>query len=62
MSTDLASYACPVSGQLVVLTKGYTHFVLWLPCLGDGLILLCEEMYAETAGYYDCGCGVAGEL
>jgi len=42
--------------------KQYAHLGTWFRVLEDALILLYEEIYAETAGYYDCGCGVAGKL
>jgi hypothetical protein len=41
---------------------GCDHLGIWCRALEDALILLCGERYAETAGYYDCGCSVAGEL
>lgn len=42
--------------------KEYTPLGIWFRVLEDALILLYEEIHAETAGYYDCGCGVAGKL
>ena len=42
--------------------KGYDHLGIWFPVLEDALILPYEEIHAETAGNYDCGCSVAGKL
>jgi hypothetical protein len=42
--------------------KEYAHLGIWLQLLEDALILLHEEIHAETTGYYDCGRGVAGKL
>jgi len=40
----------------------YAHLGIWFQALEDALILLYEEIHAETAGYYDCRCGIAGKL
>ena len=46
----------------IISIKEYAHLGIWFRVLEDALILLYEEIHAETAGYYDCGCGVAGKL
>jgi hypothetical protein len=58
----LATYNGGHLGLLGCCTQGCAHLGIWLRVLEGALILLCEEIHAETAGYYDCGCGVAGEL
>jgi hypothetical protein len=45
-----------------ILPKEYAHLGIWFRVLEDALILLYEEIHAETAGYYDCRCSVAGKL
>ena len=42
--------------------NGCAQLGIWFGVLEGALILLCQEKHAETSGYYDCGCRVAGEL